>query len=139
MATVAEKAPSKNGAKEKAPQNRKSAKDTVQKGNKGILKVMVQAAFGLAGQNEWKGTKNAGNGTKQGSLVYSVTKDGGKIDRLGENSDMYKNFLTKGKAALKDVSESAYTPAVQGFVDEVFKLQVPSESKAVILKGVKFE
>lgn len=139
MSTETKTAPAKatNGQPKKA-QVRVSAKDKAKQGNKGILKVLVSAAFAIGKDNKFKGTQIENAETPQHSVVYSVTKEGGKIDKIDEKGDMYKNFLAKGKAALGPVSEGQYTDAVQKFIDGVFELRIPSESKSAILKGVKF-
>lgn len=139
--TATKTATATNGkAKDKKPQApRVSSKEKVKQGNKGILKVLVAASFSLAKQNENKGTVLAGNESGQHGLIYSVTKENGRIDRLDDKGEMYKSFLAKGKAALADIEKGSYTKAVQEFIDETTKLRSPKESIASVLKGVKFE
>lgn len=142
MSTVTTKPAATNGqAKEKkSAAVRKSAKQIIaERKNKGILSVMVKAAFSLGAKNNFDGTDAEGN-VKQHTVVYQITKEGGKIDKLDDKGTILANLITKAKACHADLSsdEPTYSKNVKMFINEVLKLQAPTESMSAVLRGVTF-
>lgn len=142
-ALTEKKAPTNGVVKEKKSQvTRLSPREMVAKRkNKGILSLMTQVAFGLAGKNKFEGTKLEGVESTQSGMVYQLTKENGKIDKLDEKGQLYQNLILKAKSCQSDLSsdELVYSKNVKAFIDELSKLQGASESKSVVLRGVKFE
>lgn len=112
-------------------------------GNKGLIALMVQRAFGLSKQNKFEGTELKGySESSVGGMQYNLTKDGGKILTLEESSDEYKRVLASAKAAKTSVETDKYDTTVKSFINTVITLKSPRVSgvrSGSILKEFSFK
>lgn len=143
MSTSTATKPATNGqSKEsKAPIVRKSSKEIIkERGNKGILAIITKVAFSLAGKNGFEGTKLEGAEKSQHTMIYQLTKEGGRIDKLDEKGKQYADLIAKAKACKGDLEaeEAVYSKNVKAFIDQVSTLQAASESQSAVLRGVTF-
>ena len=140
---MAETKPAKS-AKVRKPTKKRSAAQLAAMGNKGLLILEVQRAFGLSRQNKFAGSDLKDySETSVNGVQYALTKEGGKILRLDEASEDYKKVLSAGKAAYADISNDKLTGAVNNFINQVVALKGAAGGGGVhsgaILKGFSFK
>lgn len=125
----------------KAKIARRTPADLLAQGNKGIITFMVQRSFSLSKANKFEGTSlKEYTPSSVNGVLYSLTKVDGKVSKLSETSEAYKNLLAKAKAAKAELEADTYGATVKAFIDAA--VSAASESAArvsgSILKGVSF-
>lgn len=129
---------------EKKKVNKRSVADLAKMGNKGLIILMVQRAFGLSRRNKFAGSdlKDYSEASVNG-VQYALTKQGGKILNLDESGDAYKAVLAKAKAAKGDLESDKLSGSVNAFINEVVSLKGAPGGGGVrsgaILKGYSFK
>ena len=123
---------------------KRSVEQLAAMGNKGLLILMVQRAFGLSRQSKFEGSKLAGYSESSiNGVQYALTKADGKILKLDEKSDAYGKILSKAKAAKASIESDKLDGSVNDFINEVVSLKGTPGGGGVrsgaILKGFSFK
>ena len=113
-------------------------------GNKGLIVLMVQRAFGLSRRNKFVGSELKTYSEKSvNGVQYALTKKNGKILNLDESSDDYKKVLAAAKSAKADLEADKLSGSVNNFINEVVGLKGAHGGGGIrtgaILKGFSFK
>ena len=142
MATSENKAKQASKTQEKAQTKAKPRTRTEQELLNGSVKDKITLVFrkatALAKQEGFKDTKLE-SVKFPGGAIYVVSGPEGKIQKMDENSDDFKNVKSLAKLAQKDIVEMKYTKAVRDFIDAVMSVRSKRADKTLdtsILKGL---
>lgn len=113
-------------------------------GNKGLLILMTQRAFGLSKQSKFEGCDLADySESSVNGVQYALTNPEGKLMKLDEKSDAYTKILAKAKAAKASVETDKLDAPVNAFINELVALKGTPGAGGVrsgaILKGFSFK
>jgi len=99
---------------EKKHLQKRSFEDLKAKGNKGIIIMEAQRAFALAEQDNYKDldiNKRNANG-----ILFTLTKDGGIIDNMPEDSTEFESLVELGRLIKEDLSNNKLTEPIRDFI-----------------------